>query len=77
VFVKFNFLGILFVYSAMELEFFSMLLLQLFSVNDSITVSIFDFLFWNGKEKRHSKLFKIKRCYFSWSSGIPAKTEHN
>lgn len=73
-FVKFSFLGILFVYPAMELEFISMLLLQLFSENDSITISIFVIPFQNGKEKRLSELLNVERCSFSQHGNIPAKT---
>lgn len=74
VFVKFSFLGILFVYSAMELEFISMLLLQLFSENDSITICTFVIPFQHGKEKRLSEILNVESCSFSQYGNILAKT---
>lgn len=73
-FVKFSFLGILFVYSATELEFISTLLLQLFSENDSITIFTFVIPLQNGKEKKLSELLNVERCSFSQYGNIPAKT---
>lgn len=61
----------------MELAFISMVLLQLFSVNDFTTIFIFVIPFQNGKEKKTFKTIKSKKMFIFFHGVVISKLRPN